>query len=157
MKKVVNLKNKNEIAELVKVVNNDFTPTKKTTIRQLEAEASKERLHPQGFSTDIDLKLTFALYIKSLGFTPKANKKYGIVAKDGRKTVLEFYDLSEYDNRIHVYGTKELVEKLTANKKLKGFLTTNDHWSLGQRFEITVDSWCEFVEPLYHEYLVATK
>ena len=156
MKKAMNM-NKNEIVNAIKVVNNDFTAKKSLKVKDLEKEASKEQLHPQGYHTDIDLKVTFALYIKSLGLTPKANKKYGIVAKDGRKTVLEFYDMTEYDNRVHVYGTKDLVEKLTANKKLKGFLTTNEKWSLEQRFEITSDTWCDFIEPMYHEYLVNTK
>lgn len=156
MKKAMNM-NKNEIVNAIKVVNNDFTAKKSLKVKDLEKEVSKEQLHPQGYHTDIDLKVTFALYIKSLGFTPKANKKYGIVAKDGRKTVLEFYDMTEYDNRVHVYGQKELIEKLTANKKLKGFLTTNEKWSLEQRFEITSDTWCDFIEPLYHEYLVNTK
>ena len=144
MKKAINVK-RNDVIEMVKTVNNDVKVTKKTTIKDLEKEASKEWLHPQGYHTDIDLKLTFALYIDSIGYTAKANKKYGIVGKDGRKTVIEFYDMTEYDNRIHVYGHKDLIEKLTANKNLKGFLTTNEKWSLEQRFEITCDTWCDFI------------
>lgn len=156
MKKAMNM-TKNDIINAIKVVNNDFTAKKSVKVNDLEKEVSKEQLHPQGYHTDIDLKVTFALYINSLGLTVKTNKKYGVVGKQGRKTVLEFYDMTEYDNRVHVYGQKELIEKLTANKKLKGFLTTNEKWSLEQRFEITSDTWCDFIEPLYHEYLVNTK
>ena len=156
MKKAINLK-KNEIINAIQTVNNDFTPNKKVKISDLEKEVRKEWLHPQGYTTDRDLKVTFALFIHSLGLTVKTNKKYGVVGKQGRKTVIEMYDMTEYDNRVHVYGHKEILESLTNNKNLKGFLTTNEKWSLEQRFEITSDSWCDFIEPMYHEYLVATK
>lgn len=126
----------------LKKVNNDIKVSGKSTIKELNAIASGENVYPPCITSEYGLIDTFISMVHAYGYKVYYPKKGGVVAKQGRKRVFELYNVS--DNRIHLYAYADIIDPIKKGK-YKGFLTENDRWCYGSRFEFTRASWLQFV------------
>ena len=136
-KTLINLTKANAVANMV-VANSKVTA--KNTVKEINAELTKEVLYPcTGDIDGLDTATSYAtLYLASLG-TVRPYKD-GLCAKHGRKKICEIYFVKD-DGRIHIYADGDQIKAWS--KKYKGFLTETKSWS---RFEFLYSEFLRMVK-----------